>query len=84
MISIGVAKNVLKIQISKGENLDVALANNLIRKGNRLVVQNRVTSVILEIENSSYHDDNALILLESTFKESYGFPVEINSSTLSI
>ncbi len=75
MISLRSKDYVLKVSISKEEKITITKAKNLIRKARRMTQQNRLTSIIVVIDNSRKIDENVLSFYNKVLCNSSDFPV---------
>ncbi len=65
----------LKVIISKNEKVDFEDAKRIINKGRRMIKQNKLNAIVVEIDSSSRVDKSAVDLFEKVLCYSDDFPV---------
>ncbi len=77
MTSLRCSDFILKVSISKEEKITINKTKSLIGKARRMIKQNRLTSVILDVDNKACINKSALIYFNRVLCYSNSFPVII-------
>ncbi len=79
MTSLRCTDYILKVSITKEEKLTFNKAKSLIEKAGRMIQQNKLTSVIVEVDNKSSINKSALTFFNRVLCNNSNFPVAIIS-----
>jgi len=80
MTRISISDNTLRVLISKNERINFNKAKKIIRQGKRMILQNEANSIIVEIDNTSRVNSEALKFFERTLRNSKDFPIIVIGS----
>ena len=80
MTTLSYSDTILNVLISKGEKITLVKAKRMIRKGGRIIQQNRATSVIVQFDVASRIDEDALAFFNRVLCYNSSFPVAIINS----
>ena len=68
-------KGILNVIISEEEQLNIDNAKELVRKTRRMIIQNKASCLVIEIDTISKVNENALDLVNRVLCHSSNFPV---------
>ena len=77
MATLKFKEGILNVLISREEKIDFKSAQNLIRKGRRMILQNEATGIVIDIDTASRINKSALDLFNRVLCHSSNFPVAL-------
>lgn len=80
MIKITSNKKMLTVFLSKNERIDIIKANQIIKTGKRIIAQNNLNSIVVEVNYTSKASNDGIELLERYLSKCNTIPVIMISS----
>ncbi|MCB9360695.1 MAG: hypothetical protein H6587_03580 [Flavobacteriales bacterium] len=80
MIKITSNKKMLTVFISKNERIDIIKANQIIKTGKRIIAQNNLNSIVVEVNHTTKASIDGIELLERYLSKCNTIPVIMISS----